>query len=80
MKSLLISVDINLDSMFLYKCGTFYIDAEKNCSWIYCLSMVQQSFSYLITHNLNVFIYNDFHQFLFYNWNLSDPFGASINC
>ena len=37
MKSLLISVDINLDSMFLYKCGTFYIDAEKNCSWIYLL-------------------------------------------
>ena len=29
--------------------------------------MVQQSFSYLITHKLNAFIYNDFHQFLFYN-------------
>ena len=37
MKSLLISVDINLDSMFLYKCGTFYIDTEKNCSLIYLL-------------------------------------------
>ena len=80
MKRLLISVDINLDSMFLYKCGTFYIDAEKNCSWIYLLVNGTAVIFLPNYTQFKRFIYNDFHQFLFYNWNLSDPFGASINC
>ena len=58
-----------------------YFIFEKNCSLIYLhVNGAAVVSAYLITHNLNVFIYNDFHQFLFYSWNLSDPFGASINC
>ena len=75
-----LSTLISIQCSCIMNVGRFILMQRRIAVEYICLSVVQQSFSYIITHNLNVFIYNDFHQFLFYSWNLSDPFGASINC